>query len=241
MKRRTRALAPLAIALMTAFLSIGPALAQDATPVATAEAPAAVAAADLRPWVVSDPFTPAPDECTVDAIEVSSLVSSLATPIPVVAPDLTSLGINTLEVTGLADAATIAGVLDTLTLFWACTNAGNRPAVAGLMTPAAVSQFYGIDLSLSGTELEDEVANSLVNSGDREAGTEASIDGVLTVEYLGDGRTGALVLNTDPFVNNGLPVLDLFVFVNQNGVYQVDSVIFDPFDLTPGYGFEIES
>ncbi len=241
MKRRTRALAPLAIALMTAFLSIGPALAQDATPVATAEAPAAVAAADLRPWVVSDPFTPAPDECTVDAIEVSSLVSSLATPIPVVAPDLTSLGINTLEVTGLADAATIAGVLDTLTLFWACTNAGNRPAVAGLMTPAAVSQFYGIDLSLSGAELEDEVANSLVNSGDREAGTEASIDGVLTVEYLGDGRTGALVLNTDPFVNNGLPVLDLFVFVNQNGVYQVDSVIFDPFDLTPGYGFEIES
>ena len=42
-------------------------------------------------------------------------------------------------------------------------------------------------------------------------------------------------------MNNGLPVLDLFVFVNLNGVYQVDSVIFDPFDLTPGYGFEIGS
>jgi hypothetical protein len=79
----------------------------------------------------------------------------------------------------------------------------------------------------------------LVNSGDREEGTEASIDGVLSIAFLGDGRTGALVLNTDPFVNNGLPVLDLFIFVNQNGVYQVESVIFDPFDLTPGYGFEI--
>jgi hypothetical protein len=238
MNRRTRALASLAIALMAAFLSIAPTLAQEATPVAEEEAPAAVAE-DLRPWVVSDPFTPAPDECTVEALDVSTLSITLATPIPVVAPDLTSFGINALEVTGLADAATIDGVLDTLTLFWACTNAGNRPAVAALMTPAAVSEFYGIDLSLTGDALAEEVANSLVNSGDREEGTEASIDGVLTITYLGDGRTGALVLNTDPFVNNGLPVLDLFIFANINGVYQVDSVIFDPFDLTPGYGFEI--
>jgi len=239
MNRCTQTLASLAVVLMAAFLSIAPAHAQDATPEAE-EAPAA-AAEELRPWVVSDPFTPAPDECTVDAIDVASLAGSLATPIPVVAADLTSFGINAMEVTGLADAATIDGVIDTLTLFWACTNAGNRPAVAGLMTPAAVSEFYGIDLSLTGAELEDAVANSLVNSGDREAGTEASIDGVLTISYLGDGRTGALVLNTDPFVNNGLPVLDLFVFVNLNGVYQVDSVLFDPFDLTPGYGFEIGS
>ncbi len=238
MKRRTLPLVSFAIALMAALLLIGPALAQDATPEAE-DAPAAAVSENLRPWVVTDPFIPAPDECTVDALEVSSLAISLATPIPVVAPDLTSLGLNALQVTDLADAAAIDGVLDTLTLFWACTNAGNRPAVAGLMTPAAVSQFYGIDLSLTGAELEDEVANSLVNSGDREAGTEASIDGVLTVVSLDDGRTGALVLNTDPFVNNGLPVLDLFVFVDQNGVYQVDSVIFDPFDLTPGYGFEI--
>jgi hypothetical protein len=230
----------LAIALMAAVVSVVPALAQDATPDAAEEAPAAVAE-ELRPWVVSDPFTPAPDECTVEAVDVSSLSSTLATPIPVVAPDLTSIGINALDVTGLADAATIDGVLDTLTLFWACTNAGNRPAVAALMTPAAVAEFYGLDLSLTGDELAEEVANRLVNSGDREEGTEASIDGVLTVTYLGDGRTGALVLNTDPFVNNGLPVLDLFVFANVNGVYQVDSVIFDPFDLTPGYGFEIGS
>ena len=240
MNRRTRALASLAIAMMAAFLSIAPALAQDATPEAE-EAPAAAVAEDLRPWVVSDPFSPAPDECTVDEIDVSSLAGTLATPIPVVAADLTSAGINAMEVTGLADAATIEGVIDTLTLFWACTNAGNRPAVAALMTPAAVSEFYGIDLSLTGDALAENVANSLVNSGDREAGTEAWIDGVLTIAYLGDGRTGALVLNTDPFVNNGLPVLDLFVFVNLNGVYQVDSVIFDPFDLTPGYGFEIGS
>jgi hypothetical protein len=222
---------------MAAFLSIAPALAQEATPEAE-EAPAAVAQ-ELRPWVVSDPIIPAPDECTVDAIDVSSLAGSLATPLPVVEANLTSAGINAMDVTGLADAATIDGVIDTLTLFWACTNAGNRPAVASLMTPAAVSQFYGIDLSLTGDALAQAVADTLVNSGDREEGTEAWIDGVLTVSYLGDGRTGALVLNTDPFVNNGLPVLDLFVFVNLNGVYQVDSVIFDPFDLTPGYGFEI--
>lgn len=238
MNRHTRAIASLAIALMAAFLSVVPALAQDATPIGE-EAPAAAVAEDLRPWVVSDPFTPAPDECTVDAVDVTSLAGTLATPIPVVAPNLTSFGINAMEVTGLADAATIDGVIDTLTLFWACTNAGNRPAVAALMTPAAVAQFYGLDLSLTGDALAEEVANRLVNSGDREEGTEAGIDGVLTISYLGDGRTGALVLNTDPFVNNGLPVLDLFIFVNLNGVYQVDSVIFDPFDLTPGYGFEI--
>jgi hypothetical protein len=238
MNRCTRALASLAIALMAAVLSIAPALAQDATPVAEEE-PAAAVAEELRPWVVSDPFTPAPDECTVDAVDLDSLAGTLATPIPVVAADVTSAGINAMDVTGLADAATIDGVIDTLTLFWACTNAGNRPAVAALMTPSAVSEFYGIDLSLTGDALAEAVANALVNSGDREEGTEAWIDGVLTISYLGDGRTGALVLNTDPFVNNGLPVLDLFVFVNLNGVYQVDSVIFDPFDLTPGYGFEI--
>jgi hypothetical protein len=230
---------PIAIALLVALLSAVPVLAQDATPVAQGS-PAAVAE-ELRPWVVSDPFVPAPDECTADAIDVTSLATSLATPIPVAGPNLTSAGIEAMNVTGLADAATIEGVLDTLTLFWACTNAGNRPAVASLMTPAAISQFYGIDLSLSGAELEDAVTAALSNSGDRPDGERAFIDGVLTISYLGDGRTGALVLNTDPYVNNGLPVLDLFVFVNLNGVFQVDSVVFDPFDLTPGYGFEIGS
>lgn len=239
MIRRPLSFVPMAIALLIALLSVAPALAQDATPVA-AETPTTVAE-ELRPWVVSDPFTPAPDECTADAIDVASLATSLATPIPVAGPNLTSAGIEAMNVTGLADAATIQGVLDTLTLFWACTNAGNRPAVASLMTPAAVSQFYGIDLSLSGGELQDDVAAALTNSGDRPEDERASIDGVLTIEYLGDGRTGALVLNTDPYVNNGLPVLDLFIFVNLNGVFQVDSVVFDPFDLTPGYGFEIGS
>jgi hypothetical protein len=239
MTHRPLPLVPIAIALLVALLSFGPTLAQDATPVAQ-ESPAAVAE-ELRPWVVADPFTPAPDECTADAVEVSSLAASLATPIPVAGPNLTSAGIEAMNVTGLADAATVSGVLDTLTLFWACTNAGNRPAVASLMTPAAVSQFYGIDLSLTGAELDDAVAATLDNSGDRAEGDRASIDGVLTISYLGDGRTGALVLNSDPFVNNGLPVLDLFIFVNLNGIYQVDSVVFDPFDLTPGYGFEIGS
>ena len=96
------------------FLSIAPALAQEATPEAE-EAPAAVAQ-ELRPWVVSDPIAPAPDECTVDAIDVSSLAGSLATPLPVVEANLTSAGINAMDVTGLADAATIEGVIDTLTL-----------------------------------------------------------------------------------------------------------------------------
>jgi hypothetical protein len=239
MTRRPLSLAPLAIALLIALLSVAPALAQDSTPVAEGS-PAAVAA-ELRPWVVSDPFTPLPDECTADAIDPSSLASSLATPIPVAGPNLTSAGIEAMDVTGLADAATVSGVIDTLTLFWACTNAGNRPAVASLMTPAAISLFYGIDLSLSGAELEDAVVAALDNSGDRPEGERASIDGVLNIVYLGDGRTGALVLNTDPYVNDGLPVLDLFIFVNLNGVFQVDSVVFDPFDLTPGYGFEIGS
>jgi hypothetical protein len=239
MMRRPLSFVSMAIALLAALITVAPALAQEATPVAQ-ESPAAVAE-ELRPWVVSDPFVPAPDECTADAVDVSTLSTSLATPIPVAGPNLTSAGIEAMNVTGLADAATVDGVIDTLSLFWACTNAGNRPAVASLMTPAAITQFYGIDLSLSGTELEDAVAAALDSSGDRPAGELASIDGVLTIAYLGDGRTGALVLNTDPYVNNGLPVLDLFIFVNLNGVFQVDSVVFDPFDLTPGYGFEIGS
>ena len=86
--------------------------------------------------------------------------------------------------------------------------------------------------------MNDAVAAALDNSGDRPQEEWASVDGVITIEYLGDGRTGALVLNTDPYVNDGDQVLDLFIFVNVNGVFQVDSVVFDPFDLSPGYGYE---
>src|SRR5690349_100264 len=122
MMRRPLSIVSLAIALLAVLLAAGPAFAQDATPVAE-ESPVTVAE-ELKPWVVADPFTPAPDECTADAIDVSTLSTSLATPIPVAGPNLTSAGITELQVTGLADAATISGVLDTLTLFWACTNAG---------------------------------------------------------------------------------------------------------------------
>lgn len=239
MKRRSLSLVPIAIALLVALLSVGPALAQDATPEAAQTGNAATTASQqLRPWIVGAPITPQPDECTADAVDLTKVSTSLATPIPVTSPDITIHDIQTLEYTGLADPTTVAGVLDTLTLFWACTNAGNRPAVASLMTAEGISSFYGIDLSLSGTDLDDAVAAALNNSGDRPAENWASIDGVLSIGYLADGRTAALVLNTDPYVNEGDQVLDLFIFVNLNGVYQVDSVVFDPFDLTPGYGYE---
>lgn len=236
MTRHFRPLVSLALALGIAGLSLLSVAAQDATPEA-AETPAAVAA-ELQPWVVAEPVAPPPDECTVEPLDLNRLSSSLATPIPVAVPALTSHGIQEMTVAGLADAATVAGVVDTLELFWACVNAGNRPAVAALMTPAAVASFWGIDLSLSGAELADAVAAALPATGDRAEDERASIDGILTIAYLGDGRTGALVLNTDPFVNNGDQVIDLFIFVNVNGVFQVDSVVFDPFDLTPGYGYE---
>ncbi len=236
MTRHFRSLASITAVLLAMTIMTGPALAQEATPVA-AETTLAVAE-QLRPWVVGEPFTPRPDECTADAVDLAQITTSMATPIPVPGENLTANGLYELPVTGLADAATVAGVVDTLSLFWACTNAGNRPAVASLMTLGAIAQFYNIDLSLSGTDLDDEIANRLANSGDRADEDRASIDGVLTIAYLGDGRTGALVLNSDPFVNNGNAVLDLFIFVNLNGVYQVDGVVFDPFDLTPGYGYE---
>lgn len=236
MTRRPLSFVSMVIAVLAAMISIAPALAQEATPVAQ-ETPA-TAADQLRPWIVEQPFTPPPDECTASPVDLAQITTSMATPIPVPGDNLTSHDIHSLTVTGLADAATVAGVLDTLSLFWACTNAGNRPAVASLMTLGAIAQFYNIDLTLSGTDLDDEIANRLANSGDRDEADWASIDGVLTIEYLGDGRTGALVLNTDPFVNNGNQVLDLFIFANLNGVFQVDSVVLDPFDLTPGYGYE---
>ncbi|MCO5222799.1 MAG: hypothetical protein M9947_14670 [Thermomicrobiales bacterium] len=236
MKPRVVSLASIAIAMLAALVTLTPALAQDATP--TVDQAPDIASAELRPWIVSEPFAPAPDECTVESVDVSAISTTLATPVPISAPDVTSHGIEAMQITGLADAATIDGVLDTLTLFWACTNAGNRAAVAALMSPAAAADFYGIDLSLTGADLDDAVEIALSNRGDREEEERASIDGVLTIAYLGDGRTGALVLNTDPFVNDGDQVLDLFVFVNVNGVFQVDSVVFDPFDLSPGYGFE---
>jgi hypothetical protein len=221
------------IALSVALVS-GAATAQEATPVAE-EAGTPLA---LAPFSVDEPFAPSADACTVEPVDASAVASSLGTPVPVTEPEITANGINRIVVTGAADSAAVDQVLDTLTEFWACINAGNRAAMASLMTTGGIVSFFEIDTSVSQADLDAAVESALAPADPRGEDELASIDGVLSVVWLEDGRTAALVLNTDPRIAGGDQVIDMVVFVNLNNALRIDLFLADPFDQMPDYGYE---
>jgi hypothetical protein len=233
--------AGLALALVLGMGAAAGVAAQDrATPEAS---PVAVAEdltlpVSLVPWVVTDMMIPAAEQCTVEALSTDAVADSLIEIEPRDDAALTDNLLVTIEAQGPADQATIDGVLATLTQFWACNNAGNRAAMVAVFTPQGISDLYGIDLSLAEADLRAAVATALTESEPRPAEETSGIDGIISIVALEDGRTAALVLNTDPRIAGGDQVLDLIIFVDENGQYMIDSFIGDPFDQTPGYGVE---
>jgi hypothetical protein len=216
--------------------------AQDATPEATPQAsPEGVASsttAVLGAWAVTDPFSPGPEQCTAEGASTDEVAAEILALESRVDPALTSNGVVEILAGAPADQGAIDGVLATLTQFWACNNAGSRASLVSVMTPQGVAELYDLDLSAGEEAVRAGVAAALTPGEPRPAEELAGIDGIPSIVQLEDGRVAALVLNTDPAIAGGDQVLDLFIFVNQDGQYMVDSFIGDPFDMIEGYGFE---
>lgn len=224
--------------------------AQDATPEATAVSvtpvtagetaatPAAAVPVTLTAWVVGDQVSPISEQCTAPAASTDETADQLATLDPRPDPALTNNGLIAIPAVGPADQTSISGVLATLTQFWACNNAGNRPALVSVFTPQGVADLYGFDLDLGDAELRALVAAALTPGEPRPVEEVSGIDGITSIVLLEDGRIAALVVNTDPRIAGGDQVTDLIVFVQQDGAYLIDEFIGDPFDQTPGYGHE---
>jgi hypothetical protein len=214
--------------------------AQEGTPVASPATEATPIPAELVAWSVGDPVAPAASQCTAAPASTDDVAASLLELESRRTPALTANGVIAIPAVGPADQPAIDGVLATLMQFWACNNAGQRAALVSTLTPQGIAELYNLDLSAGEEAVRAGVAAALTPGEAREAGDVASIDGIPSVVNLDDGRIAALVLNTDPAIADGDQVLDLFIFIEQDGTYLVDSFVGDPFDMTPGYGFEAE-
>jgi hypothetical protein len=213
------ALSVLGLAVLLA-LPAANVLAQDATPVAASA------------------YDPA--NCTTEPISVDHAAMLLAT--PVAAPELpvTDEGVVALPTGVPTSEEEMAVVSATLEQLWACNNARNKGAVYALFTDHAVQESVGFTegSSWDTAELEAAVALSLVPGEPRAPDEWATIDAIVSATTYDDGQVGVVIVNTDPLVANGQQVQDYFRFVIEDGVAKVSGVILDPFDLTPGYGFE---
>jgi hypothetical protein len=234
----TRLAAGLVVAVLLSFSGVAGVVAQDATPAASPVAVPEELPITLIPWVVTDEMRPTAAQCTIEPVDVVALGDALIAAEPRPAPIVTDNLLVAIPALGPADQATIDGVLATLTQFWACNNAGNRPAMVASFTPLGTADLYGLDLSAADEDLRAAVEGALVPGDPRSEGEISGIDGIISIVALNDGRTAALVLNTDPRIAGGDQVLDLIIFIEQDGRYLVDEFVGDPFDQTPGYGIE---
>jgi hypothetical protein len=187
------------------------------------------------------PFVPGAELCTTAPISTDVAASILATPTPLRELPLTDNGIVALPGGTVADDATTSGILTTLTQIWACNNAQNSAALLTLFSTEGLQETLGVSDGSSWNleQIRAAVAAGLTPEEPRPAEEYASIDAVVSILAQPDGAFGVLVLNTDPNVAEGDQVLDYFAFTSADGAtFLISSVILDPFDLTPGYGFE---
>jgi hypothetical protein len=194
----------------------------------------------LQPYTFAGPFSPSPDQCATEPISTDVTANLLATPVAKEAPEVTTGGTIAIPSGSPADVDSTTAVLDVLTQLWACNNARDLAAVLGNMTDKAIQATFGSSEASSWnfSDLRSDVAAALTPGEPRTTDELASIDGITSVLQHDDDRIGVLVLNSDPLVADGQTVLDYFAFELADSGYKVDEIILDPFDLTPGYGFE---
>ena len=189
---------------------------------------------------MGDPVAPAASQCTAAPASTDDVAASLLELESRRTPALTANGVIAIPAVGPADQPAIDGVLATLTQFWACNNAGQRAALVSTLTPQGIAELYDLDLSAGEEAVRAGVAAALTPGEPREPESWPASTAFRRSSTLDDGRIAALVLNTDPAIAEGDQVLDLFIFIEQDGAYLVDSFVGDPFDMIPEYGFDAE-
>ncbi len=187
------------VALVVVLVSLGPvgpglALAQDATPATGAF-----------------PVIPDPAGCQVEEFLAITAAATPGAAAPVGTAVEVPLGVA-------ADAEMVAGVTATAGEILACFNAGDFLRAFSLFSDNAVRRFIEVD------PISEEELRSSSEAIPEAAPTEqqSTLLALTDVMELEDGRVGAFLATTDPFVG---PDTVYIVFVQQDGRWLVDDII----------------
>jgi hypothetical protein len=185
-------------ALALALLVIGPASAQEGTPVAGRE-------------------VPDPSLCTVEPRSPDILAQTPVLATPGATPATPQAVV---EPSGEpADAATVGAVSDVVRQFYACLNGGDTLRVLALFTDPAATRFLAIrpDLSIPPTN---------ATPGAAPLESRIAIIAMTDVKILPDGRVFALVTQDDPTRPPDGPEPVFIYFIQHNGQWLIDDIQF---------------
>ncbi len=193
-----------------ALIGSGVALAQESTPVAG-----------------TFPVTPDPAECQVEerAREEFLVLNAEATPEEFATPVGTAVEVPLGEA---ADAETVAGVVATAREVLACFNAGDFPRALSLFTDDAIRTLTEED------PISEEELSAFLSATPEAvpAGQQSTLLAVTDVMELENGRVGAFLATTDPFVG---PDTIYVIFIQEDDRWLIDEIT--EF-LVPGGGVE---
>jgi len=182
-------------------------------------APAAAAQGATPPV---DLVAPAPAGCQVEPRTLDALAAFLATPAAEAAtPDInTGTPVSFVAPAGEpADPATVAGVTATATALFACYNANDYLRVFALFTDEYLARSF-VDEGMT----EEALGFFGMPPEARPADAWESI-AVRDVRVLVDGRVGAFLVGHNP-EGDGVDFVDYTVFVERDGRYLIDDVVF---------------
>ena len=178
--------------------------------------PAVTLAQEATPAAGGFPITPDPTECQVEARTVDEFVAVLGAATPTT-PDLVG---TTVEVPlgEAADAETVAGVTTTIREILACFNAGDFSRALSLFSSEAINRIAAED------PITEEELRSFLEATPQAApaGQQSTLLALTDVMELEDGRVGALMATTDPFVG---PDTAYIIFVQENDRWRIDEII----------------
>jgi hypothetical protein len=185
-------------ALAFALLVIGPASAQQGTPIAGRE-------------------VPDPSLCTVEPRSSDILAQTPVAATPGAAPATPQAVV---EPSGEpADTATIAVVSDVVRQFYACLNSGDTLRALALFTDEAAPRFLAIRPELS-------VPPTNATPGAVPLESQIAIVAMTDVLVLPDGRVFAFVTQDDPARPPDGPEPVFFYFRQQDGQWLIDDIQF---------------
>ncbi len=192
-------------ALLAFTVLVSAASAQDATPAA-------------------DQVTPDPAACQVEPRTIETLTTFLATPAAVDAtPEIETGTPETFVVPEgePADAETVAGVTATAHELFACYNANAYLQVFGLFTDEYLTRSFAEE------GVNEEALGFFSMPAEARPPEARESVAVRDVQVLADGRVGAFLVVRNPEAGDAL-VMDYTIFVEQDGRYLIDDVIFLP-------------
>ena len=197
-----RLLAPVVV-LGVVLSTGGLAAAQDATPFAGPETPdPALCRVEPRPLAFFEPFLATP------GAEAGRTPVAAGTPPPLPPGEP-------------AEAATVAGVVDTVRLLYACLNGGDSLRAAALFTDASFERLF----ARFGRLPPEELAGFAAPPRPLPERLRTRLVEVRDVRMLADGRIGAVVVTDDPVGPPEGPEARFFVFVETDGRFLIDEPI----------------